>query len=231
MKDLLTLQEVAEYLQLSDKTLLKMVKNNEIPCAKIANQWRFSKPMLDDWITAKMNVIPQNDLSRLVETQFDYIPLSRLIDEDFVITNLKGTNSEEVIRELADKAYENELVINRDEFIKKLLEREKLTSTSIGQGIALPHLRKPCGTMVTAPKIVIGISKSGIDFSSLDGEKTTLFLLLLSDSEVVHLRILSKLTQILSMNNSIEEIKNLSSPKEFIQFFIKKEQQIQLLRR
>ncbi len=231
MKDLLTLQEVAEYLQLSDKTVLKMVKNNEIPCAKIANQWRFSKSMLDDWITAKMSVIPQNDFSRLVETQFDYIPLSRLIDEDSIIMDLKGNNSEEVIQELAQQAFNNELVANKDEFIKKLLEREQLTSTSIGQGIALPHLRKPCGTIVCEPKIVIGVSKNGIDFASLDGEKTTLFFLILSDSEVVHLRILSKLTQILSLNNSIDEIKKLNTPKEYIQFFIRTEQKIQLSRR
>lgn len=231
MKDLLTLQEVAEYLQLSDKTLLKMVKNNDIPCAKIANQWRFSKSMLDDWITAKMQVVPQNDFSRLVETQFDYIPLSRLIDEDSIITELKASNGEEAVKELAEQAYQKDLIANKDEFVKKLLEREKLTSTSIGQGIALPHLRKPCGSIVTEPKIVIGISKNGIDFASLDGEKTTIFFLLLSDSEVVHLKILSKLTQILSLNDSIKELKGLTTPREFIQFFIKKEQEIQLLRR
>lgn len=231
MKDLLTLQEVAEYLQLSDKTLLKMVKNNEIPCAKIANQWRFSKSMLDDWITAKMSVIPQNDFSRLVETQYDFIPLSRLIDEETIIMNLKGNSTEEVVRELAEEAYKNDFVANKDEFIKKLLEREQLTSTSIGQGIAIPHLRKPCGTMVSEPKIVIGVSPNGVDFASLDGEKTTLFFLLLSDSEVVHLRILSKLTQILSLNGVIDEIKSLKTPKDFIKFFIRKEQEIQLSRR
>lgn len=228
MKDILTLQEVAEFLQLSDKTLLKMIKNSEIPCAKIANQWRFSKSMLNDWITSKMSVIPQNDFSRLIETQFDYIPLSRLIDQDSIITDLQATNSEEAVKELAEKAYNNALIANKDEFIKKLLEREKLTSTSIGQGIALPHLRKPCGTMVTAPKIVIGISKKGVDFASLDGEKTTLFFLLLSDSEVVHLRILSKLTQILSISSVIDELKSLTKPEDFIPFFIRKEQEINL---
>lgn len=231
MGDILTLQEVAELLQLSDKTILKMVKNNEIPCAKIANQWRFSKSMLNDWITAKMSVIPQNDFSRLVETEFDFIPLSRLIDQDSIITNLKGTTPEEVVKELAEQAYKRDFVADKDKFIEKLLEREKLTSTSIGQGVALPHLRKPCETMVTEPKIIIGMSKKGIDFASLDGEKTTLFFLLLSDSEVVHLRILSKLTQILTLENVIEEIKSLKNPEDFIQFFIKKEQEIVLLRR
>ncbi|MBN2617516.1 MAG: PTS sugar transporter subunit IIA [Spirochaetales bacterium] len=226
MKEILTLQEVAEYLQLSDKTILKMVKEGEIPCAKIANQWRFSKIMLDDWITAKMEVIPQNDFSRLVEKEYDFIKISRLIDENSIILDLQSTNSSDVLEELAECAYKNELVNNKDEFIKKLIEREKLTSTSIGKGIALPHLRKPCGTMVTEPKIVVGYSKEGIDFSSLDGEKTFLFFLLLSDSEVVHLKILSKLTQILSVGNNIEEIKNIDNTNDIIKFFILAENSI-----
>jgi len=226
MKEILTLQEVADYLQLSDKTILKMVKNGEIPCAKIANLWRFSKPMLDDWITSKMQVIPQNDLSRLVESQFDYIPLARLIDEKSIITDLKGQTTKEVIHELAEKAYINEFVADKNIFIKQLLEREQLTSTSIGQGIALPHLRKPNGNIVTEPKIVIGVSKEGIDFDSLDGEKTTLFLLLLSDSEVVHLKLLSKITRIFGIDNAISQIKQLRKPEEFVKFFNKIEQEL-----
>lgn len=226
MKEILTLQEVSEYLQLSDKTLLKMVKAGEIPCAKIANQWRFSKAMLDDWITSKMNVIPQNDYSRMVEKEFDIIKVSRLIDEDLIIMDLKAQTSEGVITELAERAYKNELVVNKDEFIKKLLEREKLTSTSIGQGIALPHLRKPCGSIVTEPKIVIGYSKKGVDFASLDGEKTYIFLLLLSDSEVVHLRILSKVSQILSKNGNTEKLKSFKEKKEVIKFFIIEENNV-----
>lgn len=226
MKEILTLQEVSEYLQLSDKTLLKMVKAGEIPCAKIANQWRFSKTMLDDWITSKMNVIPQNDFSRLVEKEFDFIKASRLIDEDLIILNLKGETPEEVINELAERAYKNELVVNKDEFIKKLLEREKLTSTSIGQGIALPHLRKPCGTIVTEPKIVVGFSKNGVDFASLDGEKTYIFLLLLSDSEVVHLKLLSKVSQILSKPGNAEKLKAFKDKNEIIKFFIIEENTI-----
>lgn len=220
MNDILTLKEVSEYLKLSDKTLLKMVKTGEIPCAKIANQWRFSKVMLNDWITAKMKVIPQNDFSRLVEKSIDYIPISRLIDLDFIIPDLKGITASEVITELSEKAFENELIADKDEFIKKLLERERLTSTSIGQGVALPHLRKPCNNIITEPKIIIGKSKKGIDFSSLDGKKTEIFLLLLSDSELVHLKIISKLSQILTIDDNMEKLRELETPEEFLKFFI-----------
>lgn len=223
MDEILTLQEISAYLKLSDKTVLKMVKNGEIPCTKIANQWRFSKSIIDDWIIAKMNVIPQNDYSRLVQQEYDFIKVSRLIDEDLIIMDLKGSSVEEIIKELAQRATNGDLIKNRDEFIDKLLERERLTSTSIGQGIAIPHLRKPCGSIVSEPKIVIGFSREGVDFSSLDGEKTYIFLLLLSDSEVVHLKILSKLSQILTAPGNRDKLQKCETINEVIKYFIDEE--------
>ncbi|QEN09719.1 helix-turn-helix domain-containing protein [Oceanispirochaeta crateris] len=218
--EILTLAEVAEYLKLSDKTILKMVKNHEIPCAKIANQWRFSKPVLNDWLTAKMEVIPQNDLSRLIEKEYDSVPLSRLIDPANIILPLASTSKEEVIRELAENAFASQLISDKVYFIRKLVEREELTSTSIGSGIAIPHIRETSGKVVKEAKIIIGVSEQGIDFSSFDGELTHLFFLLISDSEVVHLRILSKISQIFRKEGAIESLRSIKSKEGFIEYFI-----------
>ncbi len=221
--EILTLAEVAEYLKLSDKTILKMVKNQEIPCAKIANQWRFSKGTLNDWLTSKMEVIPQNDLSRLIESEYDSVPLSRLMDEENILLDLRSRDREGVIRELAERAHASQLISDKDQFIKKLLEREELTSTAIGSGVAIPHLRQATADVVREAKIIIGLSKKGIDFASYDGEPTHLFFLLVSDSEVVHLRLLSKLSRILHQDGAIEELKSIRSKEGFIQYFVTKE--------
>lgn len=221
--DVMTVAEVAEYLKLSDKTILKMVNNKELPGTKIANQWRFSKPVLNDWLTSRMEVIPQNDLSRLIEKEYDTVPLSRLMDLENIILPLKARTKEEVIRELAAKAYESRLISEKDLFIKKLLEREELTSTSIGKGIAIPHLRKASARVVKEAKIIIAVSEQGIDFASFDGEPTNLFFLLISDSEVVHLRILSKLSNILRDEEAVKTLRSLNTKKGFIKYFIEAE--------
>ena len=221
--EILTLAEVAEYLKLSDKTVLKMVKNQEIPCAKIANQWRFSRGTLNDWLTSKMEVIPQNDLSRLIESEYDSVPLSRLMDEENILLDLKSKDSEGVIRELAEQAHNSQLISDKEQFIKKLLEREELTSTSIGSGVAIPHLRQASSDVVKEAKIIIGLSTKGVDFASYDGEPTHLFFLLVSDSEVVHLRLLSKLSRILREDGAIDELKKINSKDGFIQYFVSKE--------
>lgn len=51
---LMTVLEVADYLQLSDKTVLRLANSGEIPCLKIARQWRFPKQALDEWIGNKI---------------------------------------------------------------------------------------------------------------------------------------------------------------------------------
>lgn len=220
MDDILTLAEVATYLKLSEKTLLKMVKSGEIPCAKIANQWRFSRPMVDDWLRGKMDVVPKNDLTRLIEKEFDYMPVSRLIDLDSMIMNLKSTDRAGVLDELAEVAFQNNLILDKESLIRKLNEREDLTSTAIGNGIAIPHIRKPSASIINEPKIVIGLSREGLDFKSPDGKLTRLFFLILSDSEVVHLRILSRLAVILREGKTAEKLGNFRTKEDFLKFFM-----------
>jgi len=225
MDSILTLAELSAYLKLSEKTLQKMIKNSEIPCTKIANQWRFSRAMIDDWLRSKMEVVPKNDLSRLIEKEYDIVPLSRLIDENAMIMDLQSDSKLGVLTELAEKAVENKLISNKNSLITKLIEREELTSTAIGNGIALPHLRKPTKEIINEPKIVIGISKNGIDYNSSDKEPTHLFFLILSDSEVVHLRILSKLSRILRNDDAVSTLRNLDRREDFIRFFIDSEKE------
>lgn len=181
--------------------------------------------MVDDWIRSKMEVVPKNDLSRLIEKEYDIVPLSRLIDEDSMIMDLQSDSKTDVLSELAQKAFENKLISDKEYLIDKLIERENLTSTAIGNGIALPHLRKPSSEVINEPKIVIGISGKGIDYKSDDGKPTHIFFLILSDSEVVHLRILSKISRILRKEDALIRIRNITTKKEFIRFFIEAEKE------
>ncbi|WP_041401757.1 PTS sugar transporter subunit IIA [Salinispira pacifica] len=220
---MMTLTEVSRYLQLSEKTVLKMVKNGEIPSAKIANQWRFSPSIIDDWITARMNVVPQNDLSRLIEREMDYVSLSRLIDPGSIIMNMRSRDRDGVLRELADLAQARELVKSSDTLFSKLVQREQMLSTGIARGIAIPHIRRPGETDIQEPAIVFGRSPEGIDFASLDGTKTHFFFLLLSDSETVHIRIMSRLAAMLRRDDAREQLRRAEQPQDILRFFVEYE--------
>ena len=224
--DILTLSEVAEYLKVSEKTMLKMVNGGEIPAAKIGNQWRFSKVLVNDWLVSKMEVLPQNDLSMLIEREYDYVPLSRLLSEEAIVLNMASTDRDGAIRELARRAFDLKLVEDMEEYAVRLIQREDMISTALGNGIALPHLRTHTKGFAAGPRILIGVSAGGIDFNSHDNEKTHLFFLIVSDSEAVHLRIMAKLARILRNTTKVERLRTLSSAAEFMAFFIEEEKHL-----
>ncbi|MCF7928612.1 MAG: PTS sugar transporter subunit IIA [Spirochaetales bacterium] len=221
--EIMTVLEVSDYLKLSKKTVLTMAQNNQIPCTKIGNQWRFVKSMIDDWLLSRMQVIPQNDLSRLIESEYDIVPISRLTDTELILTGILPGSKKEVLDRLAERAVEAKLVTDKDELLEKLLAREAMASTALGNGLALPHIRKPDGTLVREPRIIIGLCKKGVDFNALDNGKTFLFFLLLSDSETVHLRLMSKLNTYLRDEDFTRRLISSETPDELYGEIIKKE--------
>jgi len=195
---IMTLSEVAEYLKVAEKTILRMIQKGEIPCAKVASQWRFMKPMIDDWLISRMNVIPRNDLAGLMEKEGALVPLSRLIRRERIIPDLPPGSKEEILTALIHPLTEDRSAGDNALFLKKLLHRESLSSTAIGQHVAIPHLRRPEESILPGPEVILGICPEGTDFESLDGEPTHLFFLIVTDSEVIHLRVLSRISRMAS---------------------------------
>ncbi len=122
--------------------------------------------------------------------------LSEIISRDAVIPELKATDKVSVLAELVEPILRLESGLNRDDLVKILLEREKLGSTGIGDGIAIPH-----GKVKDAENLLISFGRSaqGIDFDSIDGQPAHLFFLLLApeSSTGSHLKALAKLSRLL----------------------------------
>ena len=206
--EIMTLSEVAAYLKIAEKTVSRMITRGEIPCTKVASQWRFMKSMIDDWLISRMNVVPQNDLAKILENPEGLIPFTRLTSEELILDSLKPGTKKEILSQLIVPLVQQEIIEDADDFLRKLLTREKMVTTGIGRGVAIPHLRHPKENPGGGPRMVVGICKAGTDYESMDGKLTHLFFLLVSDSEVVHLRVLGKLNQILREADFVTRLTN-----------------------
>lgn len=113
-----------------------------------------------------------------------------------ISANLKSTDKEGVIGELVDLLVKVKEIKNRDEIIKALLEREALGSTGIGQGIAIPHAKSDSVKDLVA---AFGLSRKGVNFDALDGERVYIFFLLVAptDSAGPHLKALARISRLL----------------------------------
>jgi PTS system nitrogen regulatory IIA component len=119
-----------------------------------------------------------------------------ILTEEQIIPQLKSTSKPEVLRELAQHLAAHHPAIQAEQLVSVLLDRERLGTTAIGEGIAIPHGKLPGLKGVIA---VFGKSPNGIDCHSLDGALTKLFFLLVApeDSAGIHLKALARVSRML----------------------------------
>jgi len=118
------------------------------------------------------------------------------LDRNAITVNLKSSKKEDIIAELVNLLSQAHPIKEKDALIKTLMNRESLGSTGIGQGIGIPHAKS---NAVKDLKACLGISHKGIDFDSLDGEPTYIFLLLVAPEDAAgpHLKALARISRML----------------------------------
>jgi nitrogen PTS system EIIA component len=122
--------------------------------------------------------------------------ITGILRNEFVLEDLKAKNKREVLTELVGVMAKAEPNADPEAMLHVLLEREKLGSTGIGEGIAIPH-----GKLAGLEQMVVafGRSREGVDFESMDGKPAHLFFLLMApdNSAGLHLKALAKISRML----------------------------------
>ena len=113
-----------------------------------------------------------------------------------VLVGLQGETKEEIIKELVGSLESGAVVTDREKVLQAVIEREKIMSTGIGDGIAIPHGKSDAVTRLAA---ALGIHKRGVDFEALDGEPAYVFFLLVSPANVSgpHIKALARISRLL----------------------------------
>jgi len=142
-----------------------------------------------------------------------------------VSIELKSRDKKGVIRELVGLLIKTGEIKPKDKepLVKILLDREMLGSTGIGLGIGIPH-----GKFSSVKNLIgaVGISKSGVNFDSLDGEPVYIFFLLIAAQESAgpHLKALARISRLLKDKYFREMLKNAKTEKDLLNTIIKEDQ-------
>jgi len=166
--DILTIDEVAKYLRVSERTVYDWAQRGEIPSGKIGTVWRFKKTELERWVNERLSV------SKLTP-QGGNIHLESIVSPDRIIF-LNYSAKRDALLALVDNISTSPQVKNRQELAQEILKREDLMSTAIGRGIAIPHIRL---SSITDLVVSVGISQTDIiDFQALDDEPVRLLFMI-----------------------------------------------------
>jgi len=119
-----------------------------------------------------------------------------------IIPELESQDREGVLREMVDFLKSKNKISKYKELCEKLVQRENLGSTAIGEGVAIPHCKMKG---VKNPIVLLAISKKGVNFYSLDGKPSHIFFLVVSspDNPSLNLQILAAIAHLVRKSNSL----------------------------
>ena len=127
--------------------------------------------------------------------------ISECLEKNSVFPELVSTTKPDVLKEISEKVAEAVPRLNAQRLSETLAEREGICSTAIDSGVAIPHVR-----LLDIPDITIAFARSedGVDFDSLDGERTHLFAVLITPENCpmeTRVKLLARLSRILGQND------------------------------
>lgn len=204
----MTLRQVGAYLNVNERTVLKLVSEGTLPGVKIGNQWRFRKAMLDAWLDDQMlGVAPQHvDLDERNSAPRHMLDLESCFQPSHVVPEVSGKTKACVIEELAEVAFRLGLVRDKNWFVGALIERENIMPSAVGNGVVFLHTMNRHPDQVVRPFMVLGRSHAGVDFDALDNRPTHLFFILGLKFHELHLPWLAKLAQLFAHPEATAEL-------------------------
>ncbi|TXD38374.1 helix-turn-helix domain-containing protein [Lujinxingia vulgaris] len=196
---LMTARQLASYLNVSERTVLNLVQDGELPGVKVGNQWRFRKAMIDTWLDDQMlGLTPRVVDPTPHPAPRQMLSLQSCFEPSHVCPQLHATTKTGVISELAAFAASRGLVRDDTWFVGALIKRENVMPSAVGQGLAFPHTLRRHPEQIARPFMILGRSPTGVDFDALDGQPTYLFFVLGLRYEELHLPWLARLVQMLA---------------------------------
>lgn len=149
--------------------------------------------------------------------------LSDLLHKDFVISELKGTVKEDIINELINLFENDKRVIDIKKVRDAVLDREKIMSTGVGKGFAIPHGKTNAVNEILA---AFGKTEKPIDYQALDNQPVHLVFLLVGKDNMVstHIKLLSRISRMMNKDEFRDKLKSAKTSEEIVELFKVEEQ-------
>jgi PTS system nitrogen regulatory IIA component len=213
------LGQLAAYLHLTPEQVLKMVERDRIPGRRVGGEWRFPEAEIHHWLEERIGIADEEQLGK-VEAVLnrsagpDRAPrLFEMLSPAAIAIPLASRTKGSVIRDMCDLAAKTGLMWDAPAMAEAVKAREALHPTALESGVALLHPRRPQSSILADSIIALGICQSPIPFSD-EGQLTDVFFLICSYDDRVHLRILARLSRIISSDEVLSQLRAAMTPED-----------------
>jgi nitrogen PTS system EIIA component len=214
--DILTIEEVARYLRVSERTVYDWAQKGEIPSGKIGTVWRFKKSEIERWVNERLS-------SNRSSSVFSVVQIQNILSPDRILF-LNYSKKRDALVALAENLAGAPQIKSRQELVAEILRREELMSTAIGRGIAIPHVRL---SSVTDLVVSVGVSQADIiDFQSLDDVPVRLLFMIAAayNQHAYYLQTLSFFSSKLKNNELRASLSAAKTPQEVYSLLVSQDE-------
>jgi len=148
--------------------------------------------------------------------------VSEILSKDFIIADLNSTDKESAINELIDLFINDPRVDDIEKVRQAVLDREKIMSTGVGKGFAIPHGKTDSVKEIIA---AFGRKKDGIEYDALDGNPVNLIFLLVGRDTMIsaHIKLLSRVSRMMNKDDFRLRLLNAETSEEIMNVFLEEE--------
>ena len=206
MAKCLLVSDVVKLLHVPEATIYRWIRQGDIPCVFRSGKHYFKQSTLFSWAESKHIHIHEHLLERQKKKKEpSKFQLIEAIKTGNVFHAIPSASIEVLFQEVSSRM---NLPRNINVCLaEQLLLREKISSTGIGKGFAIPHPKTPLGQVINKSRVGTFYLQSPLDFKAPDGLPVNVVFVLLSKDSVQHLQLLSQLVRLLKIS-SINEILN-----------------------
>jgi PTS system nitrogen regulatory IIA component len=188
----MSVADVAKMLQVSQKTIYRWLSKGKIPAYRLNEQYRFDRNELLQWVVAQKLNAPDELLEESVTMPAPPPDLSGAVERGGVIYRIAGRTREAALLEITN-LLKLPPHVDRQRFYHFLEARERLGSTALGGGLAIPHSRQALIPGLTESSITVCFLDQPIPYGALDGQPVHTLFVLVAHSLKEHLGLLSRL--------------------------------------
>lgn len=216
----LSVRDVSRLFDISEKTVYRWIQTEKLPHYRVSGQYRFNYSELLEWSALCGSRLNPDFLQELENTEGKAVSIAEALEDGGIYYRVESESKETVLRAISGLMKLPEGT-DRGLFSQFLMAREKLGSTAIGDGVAIPHVRNPVVLNLEKPSLALFFLESPVDFEALDGKPVSIVFSMISPNIKSHLQMLSRLMYLLK-NDSLLQLLHAGAARSEILDTIRK---------
>ncbi len=226
------IDSLAAYLHLTPQQVTRLADRGKLPGRKVASRWRFARAEIHHWLERRIGLSDEDELLEVEDVlqgpigtkQQEEISVAELLPIEAIAVPLKARTRNSVITRMVKLAAQTGLLWDPKKMAEAVRAREDMHPTALENGVALMHPRRPMARILSRPFLALGCTVTGIPFGG--ALMTDVFFLVCSVEDRGHLRVLARLSRVLTVPGFVDALRAAPDAKAAHQLIVDAERKL-----